>query len=154
MLQFFVFALSGFWGTWLILFFWGFTAGPANAAPYFGLIGDLLLLLVAAPTALFVPRIAACLGSVGAACTLLLPLFFRVPGMDLSGALLGYGPPLLVVVIAALTLWRMRLQGWFVFARWPHLALRVPIALVPLVGFPFCFNAPLVFQLLLAGPPR
>jgi len=131
MLQFFVFSLSGFLGCWWLLLLWGFTARPVNAAPYFGLISNLALLLVAAPAALFIPRVASAIGVFSAACILLLPLFFRFSGGDISAWLLALGPPFIVVVVGALTLWKTRTQTWVSPTRSPQLVVRVSWRLFP-----------------------
>jgi len=48
MVQFTVYAISGFAVLWLNLMMWGFTAGPVNATPYLALVGALTLFTVPA----------------------------------------------------------------------------------------------------------
>ena len=64
--RFAIYALAGFIEIWFLLFFWGFSNGPVDAYPYVALLGCLILLLLAAPLALFLDRIAAAIAIPGA----------------------------------------------------------------------------------------
>jgi hypothetical protein len=147
MIQFIIYAISGFCVVWLNLLLWGFTGGPVNYIPYFALIGGLLLFIVSAPIAIFLPRIAAGLALIGSALVIPWPLLILFQESDWSGVAICGVPPVVAATTAGFKLWRTRSQHWFTGRESPHFILRVAIALTPVIAFVSYFNAPLVIKL-------
>jgi hypothetical protein len=148
-----VYAIAGFIELWLLLLAWGFSRGPVDALPYLALIGCLALVLLAAPMALFTPRIAAALALPSALLAFAWPVRAVQDG-SIGGALLIGGLPMAAVVVAVREL-RVSLARRGVSQRsGSHLLMRVGLALLPILGFGLMFNVRLVLALVLAGPPR
>ena len=145
-----VFALCGFLETWALLMLWGYSAGPINAVPYITLVGGLILILVSAPLAVFMPRFSVASALLACALMFVWPASIFVSESGLSGLMVA-APPL---VAAGFATWHLRStrhstgQG-IAPARW----LRIVLAVVPAILFCLVFNAPLVLGILLAGPP-
>ena len=64
MKQYFLFLLTGLLILYPLLFFWGFSAGPASLLPVFTLMASLCLFLVASNISLFSQKIGAVIGLV------------------------------------------------------------------------------------------
>lgn len=62
MKQYFLYFFSGLITNWLLLFLWGFSAGPASIYPYFVLIGSIVLILVASSVSLFSQKVGSVFG--------------------------------------------------------------------------------------------
>jgi hypothetical protein len=150
--QFVAYTLCGFIVLFVELTLWGVTAGPTNALPYFILLGALLVFLIAAPAALFAPRIAACIAIVGSAPLLAWPAQILIREHDLIGTSVCGLPPLIMLGVAASHLWRSRSQRWLSLSTSPHLAIRISVALVPIAVFVLYFNASLILQVVVHGP--
>jgi hypothetical protein len=151
-IQFIVFTLAGFVTVWINTFFWGFTAGPANVIPYFALVGGLLLFIVASAVALFLPRLGSLVGL--AACALIVPWPFLilVQEHDVSGLAICGTPAFVAGAVAAFYLIRSRGQPFLATRTSPHWALRLIIAVLPIVAFALCFNALLVLEVVARYP--
>ena len=152
MVQFTVYAISGFAVLWLNLMMWGFTAGPVNATPYLALVGALTLFTVAPGIALFVPRIAACLALVAAALIIPWPLFVWFKEHNLSGLAMFGTPPLIVAGLAAFHIWQTRRENWLKLRTTPLWAVRLAVAILPLIALALLFNASLVLELVFRYP--
>jgi hypothetical protein len=150
--QFIAYTLCGFVLLFIELTLWGVTAGPANALPYFILLGALLVFLVAAPGALFVPRIAACIAIVGSAPILAWPVEILIREHDFVGTAVCGAPALITVVVAVTYLWKTRSHDWMSLSRSPHVAIRIPASLIPLAVFVLYFNARLILEVVVHGP--
>jgi hypothetical protein len=149
---FLVFAICGFLEAWALLMMWGFSAGPTNAVPFVTLVGALILLLISAPLALFIPRLSSAIAILASTLLLVWPAAIVISDSDPSGLLFAI-PPVIAATVAAWRVWRTRHSKWLAFAARPALWLRVILAAVPAVVFCLVFNAPLVLALLLSGPP-
>ena len=152
MAQFIAYSLSAFVVLYFESMIWGVSAGPANAMPYFLLLAGLIVFLVAGPAALFLPRIAACIGIAGSIGMFSWPLLMLIYEHDVVDAALIGLLPLISLAVGIHYLWRTRLLPWFSLSRSPHLGVRIPISLIPFAIFPICFNVPLVFQIIVHGP--
>jgi len=153
MVRFAVYALFGFIELWLLLFMWGFSRGPATSLPYFALIGCLTLVLMAAPLALFVERLASALAVPGA----LLAFAWAVSALgegSLPGAVLLGALPAIPCALAVRHLWSSRADRWLFHPSWPRLSVRAGLAVLPVAAFLLAFNERLVLALVLDGPPR
>jgi hypothetical protein len=152
MRQFIVYTLCGFFVMWFELILsalWGVTAG--DTLPYFIMLAALIVLLVAAPAALFVPRIAACIGILGSAVIILWPALMLYQREVVGAAIVG-APPLISVAVAATYLWKSRSLPWLSVSRSPHIALRVAVSLIPVAVFVLCFNARFILEIIFHGP--
>ena len=152
MIQFIVFAIAGFVIVFVNTFFWGFTAGPASAVPYFALIGGLLLFIVASAVVLFLPRLGALLGLAASVLVIPWPLLILVQEHDASGVAVCGAPPFIAGAVAAVHLFRGRGQPLLATRTSPHWALRLGLAALPVVAFAVCFNALLVLQIVVRYP--
>ena len=150
--QFITYILCGFVVLFIELTLWGVTAGPANALPYFILFGALLVFLIAAPAALFTPRIAACIAIVGSVPILAWPVEILIREHDFVGTAVCGAPALITIVVAMSYLWKTRSHRWLSLSRSPHLAIRIPASLIPLAVFVLYFNAPLILEVVFHGP--
>jgi hypothetical protein len=153
-LQFIVYFICGFCVAWLNLFMWGISNGPANAAPYFALVGSLVLFIVVSPLALFLPRVAA---SVGLAAVLLMmfqPLSLLFIEHSLTGFAMSCLMPAIVGVTAVWYLLKTRNTKWLTTSSSPTLLVRIPLAFLPLVLFVCLFDARLILSLLLEEAPK
>jgi hypothetical protein len=150
--QFIVFALTGFATVWINTFFWGFTAGPVNAIPYFALVGGLLLFIVVSAVALFLPRLGSLLALIACALIIPWPLFILVQEHDASGVAICGAPAIVVGAFAAFCFIRSRGQPLLGTRVSPHWALRLVIAVLPLLAFALCFNALLVLEVVVRYP--
>jgi hypothetical protein len=149
---FLVFAVCGFIATWALLMLWGFSAGAINAVPYVTLVGSMVLMLVSAPLALFVPRFSAATAVLASLLLLVGPASTVAFDSDPSGLLFAI-PPLVAAAVASRHVRRTRESKWLTLAARPALWLRIVLAAVPVTVFCLAFNAPRVLALLLAGPP-
>ena len=139
---------------WLDLFMWGFSNGPASAAPYFAVIGSILLFVVAAPLALFLSRISSIVALVCAALIFPQPIYLLFIERSFGGFAFFACFPTVAGIIAARHLWQTRAANWLALRSSPRLLLRVPLACLPVAIFTLLFNARLIVSLLLEGPPR
>ena len=64
MKQYFLYFLTSLFVLYPLLFFWGFSAGPASLLPVFTLIASICLFLVASNVSLFSQKIGAAIGLV------------------------------------------------------------------------------------------
>ena len=151
MTSFLVFIVCAYVELFALLTLWGVSAGPTNAVPFIALLGCLILLLVASPLVMFLPRVGSATAILGSSLVLVWPLSFL---MSDAGAALLVLPPAVAIAVAGWALWRTRHQPWLMLASKPRLWLRVALAVVPVGLFCFAFNAPLVLALLLDGPPK
>jgi hypothetical protein len=150
-----LFALSlacGILELWALLTMWGVTAGPINAVPVLALLGSLVLLLVAAPLALFLSRIGAIIGLVGALLAITWPVAIVLQERRGDSLLLAI-PAASVLVAAIWRLRRTRGTPWWALVTVPSLWLRVALSTVPVIAFISLFNALPVLALLTAGSP-
>ena len=152
MIQFVVFALAGLVIVFINTFFWGFTAGPASAAPYFALVGGLLLFVVASALVLFLPRLGALLAIVASALIVPWPLVILMQEHDASGVAMCGVPPLIAGTVAVVQFIRSRGQPLLAARTSPHWAWRLVLAALPLATFIFGFNALLVLELVVRYP--
>jgi hypothetical protein len=150
--EFIVFALTGFVIVFVNTFFWGFTAGPASAVPYFALIGGLLLFVVASALVFFMPRVGSLLGLIASVVILPWPIIVLLQEHDALGVAVTGAPPLLAGAVAMLQFIRSRGQPLLAVRTSPHWALRSLIAVLPLVVFVSFFNALLVLQVIVRYP--
>jgi hypothetical protein len=140
--------ICGFVVLWIDLFFWGFTAGPANALPYVDVVASLILFVVLSAAALFVPRIA-CYGALVVSVAMLAPTIWFLPQEKDLAALATVGiPPMLSLCAAGIYLWRTRGKSATKTASWLALGIRLCLAVVPVGIFVSYFNAPLVLSLM------
>ena len=146
-----VFIVCAYVELFFLLTLWGVSAGPTNAVPFVALLGCLILLLVAAPLVMFLPRVSSATAILGSVLVLVWPLSFLASD---AGAALLLLPPAVAMALAGWGLWRTRHLPWLMSASKPRLWLRVALATVPVALFCFAFNAPAVLALLLAGPPK
>ena len=153
MTLFAVFLVSGLLELWGLLMLWGFSRGPVNAMPLVTLVGCLLLLLIASPLALFLPRVSPVVAAIGAALVLTWPVAIA-RAEPVIQALPFAVLPITVMGFAAWQLWRTRQLPWLVTVSKPRLWIRVGLCCVPVALFVVLFNARLVLALLWAGPPK
>jgi hypothetical protein len=151
-IQFVVFAICGFFIVFINTFFWGFSAGPATAVPYFALIGGLLLFVVASGVVLFLPRLGSLLACIAIALIIPWPVFILVREHDAWGVAMCGAPTLIAGAVAIFQFFRSCAQPLLVLRRSPHWAVRLVIAVLPLVAFVLCFNAPLVLEVIIRYP--
>ena len=151
--RFALYAAAGFIELWFLGFMWGFTRGPADATPYFAVLGCLILLLLAAPLALFIDRVAAIVALPGTllACAWAVT---AVGEISVLGVVLFGGLPIAACVLSIIHLWVSRDRPWLSAPSSPRLAARIGLALLPLVVFATVFNPRLVLALVVAGPPQ
>ena len=140
--------LGGFAGAWLILFMWGFSAGPATPAPYYALIAAFVVWLGATPLSLYYPKPAAVLVLVSAAGSLVSGVVYASWRTVLSPVELA------LIVVAVVVVVRRSGERWWALAPRPRMKLRFVLALLPLVACSVLVNVPLVGRLILAGPPH
>jgi hypothetical protein len=147
--RFALYAAVGFIELWFLGFMWG----PADATSYFAVVGCLMLLLLAAPLALLVDRVAAIVALLGAllACAWAVA---AVGEISVLGVILFGGLTSAACVVSVTHLWESRDRAWLSAPPSPRLAARIGLALLPLVVFATVFNPRLVFALVLAGPPQ
>lgn len=138
---------------WLLLFFWGFSAGPTNAAPFIALVGCFTLLFAAAPLALFFERISGLFGMVGAALTLTWPVAAAFDSSTVEVFVVAVLPSA-ALGAAAWRLWRTRQIRWLAAVSTPPLWVRAVLAGLPVALFVMLFNAKLILAILLTGPPK
>jgi hypothetical protein len=147
MLQYAIFLVAGFLQTYITLFFWGFSAGPATSAPYFDLVAALVLGVVLTPLSVHLPKLAALIA---------VPI---ITGQLVVSAILqrdwrSFLSPTGFVVIG-ISIWILvRQKGAPVFRlqfRW-SLWKAAAMVIAPLV-FGGVFLNSAVIQLLLSGPP-
>ena len=150
-LRFALYALTGFSESWLLLFMWGFSRGPANSLPYFALVGSLILVLVAAPLALLVERFASALAVPGALLALAWA-FSALREGSLPGAAVFGALPATTVALAVRHLWSSRADRWRSHPSWPRPGVRAALAVLPVVAFLLVFDERSVLALVLAGP--
>jgi hypothetical protein len=151
-IQFIVFAVAGFVIVFVNTFFWGFTAGPATAVPYFALVGGLLLFIVASAVTLFLPRLGSLLALIGCALIIPWPLSILVQEHDASGVAICGAPAVVAGAVAAFYFIRSRGQPLLGTRTSPHWGLRLVIAVLPLIAFTLCFNALLVLEVVVRYP--
>jgi hypothetical protein len=151
-IQFIVFALTGFATVWINTFFWGFTVGPVNAIPYLALVGGLLLFIVVSAVALFLPRLGSLLALIACALIIPWPLFILLQEHDASGLAVCGAPAVVAGAVATFYFIRRRGQPLFGTRTSPHWGLRLVIAVLPLVVFALCFNALLVLEVVVRYP--
>jgi len=154
MIQFVTYFSSGLCIAWLNLSMWGLSNGPANAVPYFALIGSILLLVLASSLALFLPRIADSVALASVLCVLPWPAMILLHEHSPGGFAFLSLATLFAAMVAAGHLLKTRREKWLVARGWPRLIVRVPLAFLPAASFILIFNARLVLKLLLEGPPR
>src|SRR5262245_64954002 len=135
MIQFIVFALTGFATVWTNTFFWGFTAGPVNAIPYFALVGGLLLFVVGSAVALFLPRLGSLLALIACALIVSWPLFILVQEHDASGVAVCGAPAVIAAAVRAFFFFATPGHPFFATSRPPFWGLRLVLVVLPL--FPF-----------------
>jgi hypothetical protein len=143
-----VYLLCGLLILWINITLFGFTAGPVNVLPYVSVAASLFLFVVVSAFALFFPRLASCAALVAGVAMSLQPAWIIWNEKDLTGdATLGV-PPLIVIIIAAIHLWRTRKQSFFQYATSPHLIVRSCVAAIPLAFFVWFYDAPAVLSLI------
>lgn len=147
---FLVFLTCGLVELWALLVMWGFSAGPVNSAPYVALIGCLLLLLAAAPLALFLTRVSAAVALVGAAMALAWPVAIAFEESVIR-TLPFAALPTLAAAAASWRLWRTRRKPWLTKVVRPRLWVRIVLCTLPVVLFISVFNARLVLAILWPG---
>jgi hypothetical protein len=130
----------------------GLHSGPANVVPYFALVGGILLFIVASAFVLFLPRLGSLVGL--AACALIVPwpLLILVQEHDVSGVTICGAPAFVAGAVGTFYLIRNRDQPFLTIRTSPHWALRLLIAVLPVVAFALCFNALLVLEVVARYP--
>jgi hypothetical protein len=154
MLQFIVYFICGFCVAWLNLFMWGFSNGPASAAPYLAVVGSLFLFVIVSPLALFLPRIAASVGLVAVLLILLQPFYLLLIEHSFTAFAMTCLMPAIIGFTGARYLLKTRNEKWLMASSSPPLLVRIPLGFLPLVLFVCLFNARLILSLLLEGPPK
>ncbi len=155
MVLFFIFLTSGFFELCLLLFFWGYSAGPMNAVPFVTLIGCFILMFAAAPLALFFKRISALVALVGAALAFSWPVAAAFDS-SIPDVLILSVLPVITFSAAIWRSWQTRQSLWLATVSTSPLWLWVRIVLLglPVALFVSLFNSKLVLGLLLVGPPK
>lgn len=152
MIQFVVFALSGFIIVWINTLFWGFTGGPASVAPYFALVGGLMLFVLASGVVLFLPRVGSLIAFIATVLVIPWPVLILVQEYDASGVAMCGAPPVIAGAVATFQLARSRREPFLIARTSPHWTVRLIIALLPLATFMLCFNALLVLEIIFRYP--
>lgn len=150
-----LYSVAGLAELWLLLVGWGMSAGPATPFPYYGLLGCLVLVLVASPLSLYLDRLGSISAVVGGALAVLWPapiLFQRDPEW-ISAAVICV-PPLASLVHGLTRLVRSRGTPWLRLAHGPRLVYRLLVTAVQLVLFATVFNVGAVLVLVVHGPPH
>ncbi len=133
-IQYALYFVAGFLQLWILLFAWGFSAGPASALPYILLLAFLELGLIASGLSLFLEKpgaLAAVLGGGVALCWPLVGLMSASPRLS-EIAIVGV-LPLLVTVDGCRRLIIRRRAPWLKVTEGPSLVLRVALATLPFV---------------------
>jgi len=141
-IQYALYFAAGFVQLWLLLFIWGFSAGPANALPYILLLAFLEVGMIASGLSLFLEKpgaLAAVLGGGVALCWPLVGLLSASPRLT-EIAIVGV-LPLIVTVDACCRLITRRRAPWLEVTEGPSLVLRaalgtLPFVIVGVVAFP------------------
>lgn len=136
--QYALYFVAGFLQLWLLLFYWGFSAGPANALPYIFLLAFLVLGLIASSLSLFLEKpgaLAALLGSTVGLGWPLLGLLSTSPSL-VEVAIVGV-LPFIVTVDGCWRLLARQRTSWLEVAKGPGLLLRTALAALPfaIVGY-------------------
>src|SRR6266508_3409827 len=139
--QYTLYLVAGFIQLWLLLFFWGFSAGPASALPYISLLAFLEIGLIASGLSFFVEKpgaLAAVLGGVVGLCWPLGGLFSESPRLT-EVAIIG-ALPLLVTIDGCWRLFARRPVSWLTVAEGPNFLLRAALgtlsfAIVSVIAF-------------------
>jgi hypothetical protein len=159
MIQFIAYSVWGFFMAWLTLNAIVDRPGPVYELSHLMAVGSLLLLIVAAPLGLFLPRISAVTALVGIFSMALWPSvgfvvsghWLKYLGEFLGGFVFYWWPG----ILAAFILWRTRNEKWLAVPPRPRLAIRVPLAFLPIVIFAVFFDIRLVVALLFGlAPPE
>lgn len=150
---FFIFLASGFFELWLLLFVWGFSAGPANPGPVVTLIGCFVLMFAAAPLALFFKRISALVALVGAALALTWPVAATLDS-SIFDVLVLAALPVIAFSAAAWRFWQTRQSRWLTTVSTPPLWVRIVLLGAPIALLVRLINAKLLWELLFAAPPQ
>src|SRR5215470_10409842 len=137
--QYALYLVAGFLQLWLLLLYWGVSAGPANVLPYIFLLAFMELGLIASSLSLFLEKpgaVAAVLGGVVGLSWALLGLLSMSPPPFMEAAILG----LLPLIVTVDGFWRLRARrhtSWVEVAKGPSLAFRMVLAAVPfaIVGY-------------------
>jgi hypothetical protein len=148
MLEYITYFLAGLGGTWVLLFFWGFTAGPVTPSPYYSLLASLVIWLGASILSLYFPKPAALLAMTCGSVSIIAGVLFESWRMVLSPF------DLAPIAVAVWVLTRLRRDPWFAVRPWQRSWVRVLLSVVPIVTCYFVINARAVAFLLLQGPPR
>jgi hypothetical protein len=157
MIQFIAYSVWGFFMAWLTLNAIVDIPGPVYALSHLMVVGSLLLCIVAAPLGLFLPRISAVTALVGIFFLALWPSVSFVAShfehwFEFLGGFAFYWWP---GILAAFILWRTHGEKWLAVRPRPRLAIRVPLAFLPVVIFAVFFDMRLVVALLFGlGPPE
>ncbi|GAA3976207.1 hypothetical protein [Hymenobacter antarcticus] len=122
---------------YLVMLYYGVSAGFASPVPVLALVGTLVLSTFAAPALVYHPRVGLWLGAVG--CGLLLPYSIMFMGGILKEwqwnwlLPLGLLPGVLVLVSSYCTMqaWRAPLSSWLTLPAHPW--LRRALVLLPLL---------------------
>jgi hypothetical protein len=132
--QYALYFVAGFLQLWLLLLYWGFSAGPANVLPYILLLAFLELGLIASGLSLFLEMFGALAAVLGAAVGLCWPIAGLLSSSTqllstqlIEAAIVGILP--LVVTVDGF--WRLvarRRASWFEIVEGPSLLLRTALA--------------------------
>jgi len=131
--QYALYFVAGFLQLWLLLFYWGYSAGPASVLPYVFLVAFLELGLIASSLSLFLEKPGAVAAVLGGAVGLgwpLLGLLSMSPPPFVEAAFLGL-LPLIVTVDGFWRLLARRRTPWIELANGPSLVLRTVLAVLP-----------------------
>lgn len=135
----------------------------SNAVTYFSMIGALIILLVAAPLSLFLPRMASIAGLVGVlfmafwlngvVTTLLarpmeVAYNLRSHPVSFDGFLVFWLP----AVIALYFVWKTREENWLAVSRWKRGWARIVLAALPVFVLATAFDLEELLGFLLQGP--
>jgi hypothetical protein len=137
--QYALYLVAGFLQLWLLLLYWGVSAGPANVLPYVFLLAFIELGLIASSLSLFLEKPGAVAAALGGAVGLgwaILGLLSMSPPPFVEAAIVG----LLPVIVTVDGFWRLlarRHTSWIEVAKGPNLALRTVLAVVPfaIIGY-------------------
>jgi len=161
MFQFITYLVIGFGMAWFSVAM--DAIGGGELVIYFSFTGSLLLLLVAAPMALFRPRDAAIVGAVG---VLFMALWLTRTGSELLAQIgwvkfglawkehfwNGFGVFGLPAIFATYFVWKTHVEKRMAMRPWGKPVLRVALAPLPAVLFATTFNVPWVLGFFLEGP--
>lgn len=151
-IYFLIYLVTGVGELWLLLFFWGFSGGPANAVPFVTLVGCLVLMLAAA-LALFFKRLSALVALVGAALALTWPVAAAFDSSIFDVLALALSP----VVALGIAAWRIRhtrQSRWLAAVSTPSLWVRIVLLGVAMVLLVRLINMELVLGLFLPAPSQ